>query len=95
MEFTRSQKGAPLLVLEGYTFRKKKAQGGRSWWCCTRQKALRCTATAQVDDASAKLLGRANSHNHHPENLANRAVKRKLADDSVAQPLTPLRDIYW
>ena len=64
MEWTSSQKGKPMLLLNGfaYVFAKRLKTGGEIWRC--RMKRLGCSAYVHLDEDRKKILNSSTTPNH-------------------------------
>lgn len=82
MEYTVSQRNKPLLIFNGYRYRKDRVSlRGRVTWRCVRPL---CLGRIMVDGDAHKLK---TSHNHGPDFGENKAVQvrenmRKMARES-------------
>lgn len=64
--FIRTQKGHTLLMLNNYTYgRKKRCNDGKQWWQCTSVSSKRCNAHLVINK-DKELVKLNDIHNHPP-----------------------------
>ncbi len=86
----KSQRGAPLLTLGGYVYRKRSTVGPTTYWRCIRQ----CKATV-IELASSHQKGKA-PHNHEPDHRTIRSINidNKIKDCVRENPTEKPLDVY-
>lgn len=89
--FLVSNKGKPLLVLNGIVFKKNKETKTKKYWVC---QTVGCGVHVHtsIQDAVLKITGQ---HNHlpHPENMALKDFRTKLKE-RVMKETTPISKIF-
>jgi hypothetical protein len=86
-----SNKGKPLLVINGFVFQSNKKTTKVTYWKCETKD---CEATAHTD-SNDQLVKEKGDHGHlpSPEHNEIRSLK-KAAKDRVATEATPIAQIY-
>lgn len=64
MSFVRSQRGAPLLTMQGFIYRCERNVGDRSYWLCIRYKKVHCNGRLILQ---GNEIVKRRSHNHDPD----------------------------
>jgi FLYWCH zinc finger domain len=87
VEFVTSNKGKPLLVYDGYIFKKNKSTEKVTYWICQHGA---CNATVHTDSNDQYLKSRGNHETHlpSPEQIELRnfrdIVKKRTAEETIA-----------
>lgn len=80
--FIRSQRGAPLILYEGFVYRCERKISTRTYWLCTKYKGYKCNARLILN---GNCVSKATDHNHAQDERANEASTelKNLDDDDV------------
>src|SRR5690349_6778592 len=89
LEHQLSQKGKPMLLLDGFLFVKEKSIiGNQVSWKCTNYSTMRCTARMQINQDG--VVRCAHEHNHAPNkakveaNAVLQNIKAKVIEAGVS-----------
>ncbi|KAG2457941.1 CDD deaminase, partial [Polypterus senegalus] len=77
LEYVKSNKGADLLVVEGYTFRKEKTINGKLIWKCTEYRIGKCLSRCHTKNGL--FVKRPSMHNHVPD-VAKIETRKAIVD---------------
>ncbi|XP_044262166.1 multifunctional protein ADE2 isoform X6 [Tribolium madens] len=84
MEFSRSERGKPLMICEGFKYTKKKVlkARGEECWACTNKK---CRAKIYAKNNGKVLVRSLNHHNHENGTKGNSLTRKatKWVDSTV------------
>lgn len=66
--FIRSQRGAPLIVHDGFVYRCERKIESRTYWLCIRYKGHKCNARLIL---TGNRVHKATDHNHMKDDRSN------------------------
>ena len=91
LSFLTSNKGKPLLLLEGFLFKVNKETKDKTYWTCRNAS---CRATVHTDGSNTLL--RANGEHDHlpqPEEIQIQALREKMKNRALNETV-PIARIY-
>ena len=92
MEFSTTQRGAQLLIYNGYMYIiNRKAQDGRIFWRC--QKSRQCNGG--ITTLGDQIVSQRNTHNHsfNPAEIRVQKIKANL-NKKAQETVQPIPAIY-
>lgn len=92
INFTKSNKGQLLLVLNGYVYKCNKKTENKKYWVCTHND---CKRSVHTDVNNAYSYGDTDPHDHepNPDMIAARTIRNKMKERAL-QEITLLSIIY-
>lgn len=81
LEFIRSQRGAPLMVHQGFIYRCERVIGVKSYWLCVSYKRMKCTARL-IYEGNQLLKTTMHVHEADWKRVQNSTIEMKSLEDS-------------
>lgn len=80
--FIRSQRGAPLLVYDGFLYRNERRINKKTYWLCIRYKSSRCNGRMILN---GNTIVKETEHTHATDNRSNdvNLELKSLLDDDI------------
>ena len=95
LEFIRSQRGAPLMVYQGFVYRCERVAGAKSYWLCVSYKKMKCTARL-IYEGNQLLKTTMHTHETEWKRVQNSTIELKsLEDDDMGEWLKMFKGNDW
>ncbi|XP_012554976.2 multifunctional protein ADE2 isoform X2 [Hydra vulgaris] len=90
LTFIKSNKGANLLVIDSFSYRREKVIAGKEIWRCSAYTKWKCMSRCHTKDGI--ITKTPNDHNHVPDQCKIRG--RKVITDFKKRPATMIESTY-
>lgn len=92
LTFTKSNKGQPLIVLNGYLYKCNKKTSDKKYWICNY---VECRQSIHTDLNNVYIRGDLNPHDHepNPDLISAKEVRIKIKERAVQENI-PISLIY-
>lgn len=92
LTFTKSNKGQPLIVLNGYLYKCNKKNSNKKYWICSHNE---CKKSIHTNLNDVYIRGDLNPHDHepNPDLISAREVRIKIKERAVLENI-PISMIY-